>query len=72
MRNFWKRSKWKRAVLLGLSALAVMMSAGGCGTIGRVQYQLSGAGVESWEEAAAEAGIETLTEEYYYENLPEI
>lgn len=71
MRNFWKRSKWKRAVLLGLSALAVMMSAGGCGTIGRVQYQLSGAGVESWEEAAAEAGIETLTEEYYYENLPE-
>lgn len=43
----------------------------GCSVVQRVKYELSGAGVESWEQAAMEEGIVSSAEEYYYEHLPE-
>lgn len=43
----------------------------GCGAYERVRYQLAGAGVEQWENAAIESGVESTVEEYYYNHLSE-
>lgn len=71
MKNY---SIWK--YFLGITvALAVLAGIfhliSGWSLIERVRYEWRGAGVESWEQAAAEAGIESEVEEYHYEHLPE-
>lgn len=60
----------KRLAVLFLLALVVSALAG-CGMVERVKYEFSGAGVESWDNAALESGIVTNVEEYYYNHLPE-
>ena len=65
-----KRGKAARRLFAGAAVLLLLL-AGGCGTVAKVRYQLSGRGEAGWEEAAAEAGMEVGFEEYYYENLPE-
>lgn len=59
------------AVLSFSIVLAGIFSLGGCSMAERVKYELSGAGVEEWENAALESGIVTNVEEYYYNHLPE-
>ena len=59
-----------------LSATAGMLMAAlfcltGCGLAERAVYGFSGEGVEHWENVAAENGITSKAEEYYYNNLPE-
>lgn len=58
------------AVALAVS-VAVLEMIPGWKLIERVKYEWSGAGVESWEQEALEAGISSEVEEYYYEHLPE-
>lgn len=36
----------------------------------RVKYELAGSGMEVWEQAALEHGIDSTVEEYYYDHLP--
>lgn len=36
----------------------------------RVKYELEGSGMEVWEQAALENGIDNTVEEYYYDHLP--
>lgn len=36
----------------------------------RVKYELDGSGMEVWEQAALENGIDNTVEEYYYDHLP--
>lgn len=43
----------------------------GCSVVKRIKYELSGAGVEGWENAALEEGFLSSVEEYYYDHLPE-
>lgn len=56
---------------LALAAVFLAAMLWGCGTVNRVKYELTGAGVEVWESAAIESGIASQAEEYYYEHLPE-
>lgn len=56
------------ALILAVSLLEVISD---WSLIERVQYEWRGSGVENWEQEAAEAGIESAVEEYYYEHLPE-
>lgn len=73
------RAKVRRTVIPRLpavcvsaaAALSLVLSLAGCGEVKRVQYQWQNGGVEQWEEAALEAGIGSLAEEYYYDHLPE-
>ena len=63
------RHKYSRVLLLlGMFSLMFLT---GCSAVERVRYELSGSGLETWENAAVEEGILTSVEEYYYENLPE-
>ena len=52
------------ALILAVSLLEVISD---WSLIERVQYEWRGSGVENWEQEAAEAGIESAVEEYYYE-----
>ncbi|MDO4322873.1 MAG: transglutaminase domain-containing protein [Lachnospiraceae bacterium] len=60
----------KRFAALFMLGMVVFMLTG-CGVAERVKYEFSGAGVESWDNAALESGIMTNVEEYYYNHLPE-
>ncbi len=62
------------AVLGGLFVLIVaagVFAAINYDVIKRVRYELTGGGLESWENAALEEGFVSSVEEYYYDNLPE-
>lgn len=65
-----KKKLLRAGVLLCLTAL-MMAELSGCRMVEQVKYELDGAGVETWEAAAAEEGILSSVEEYYYEHLPE-
>lgn len=52
-------------------SLVILEMVPGWNLIERVKYEWSGSGVESWERAADEAGINNSVEEYYYDHLPE-
>ena len=51
--------------------MAALFCLTGCGLAERAVYGFSGEGVEHWENVAAENGITSKAEEYYYNNLPE-
>lgn len=59
------------AVKMFLAAILLAASLTGCGAVERVKYELSGSGVEEWENAAIESGVASSVEEYYYNHLPE-
>ncbi len=68
-RRRWKRWRWPTGLVL--AAVLIGSSLTGCTAVQRVKYQWSDGGVEQWEQAALEAGVESSVEEYYYNHLPE-
>ncbi len=57
--------------LFVLLAVACVFAAINFDVIKRVRYELTGGGLESWENAALEEGFVSSVEEYYYDNLPD-
>lgn len=72
--NRKRRDKWKKrgkVLALGITVFAACTFLSGCSIAERIVYEISGSGVEKWEEAAALAGISSSVEEYYYQYFPE-
>lgn len=61
----------KAILAAAMLAVSMLTSLTGCGMVQRVKYELSGAGLEEWEDAAVESGVASSVEEYYYDHLPE-
>lgn len=63
----------KLVALCALLALVVLAASGigGCSIVERVKYELTGADISTWENAAVESGIVSETEEYHYDHLPQ-
>lgn len=59
------------SVKILLAAMLLAASLTGCSAVDRVKYELSGSGVEGWENAAIESGVASSVEEYYYDHLSE-
>ena len=70
-----RRSSFAKKVLRICAGMLAVLAAGillcGCSLAERIGYELSGSGVEAWEEAATAAGVTSAVEEYYYEHFPE-
>lgn len=59
------------SIKIFLAVVLLTASLSGCSAVERVKYELSGSGVEEWENAAIESGVASEVEEYYYDHLPE-
>ena len=71
MHNSKRIRRWFLLPAAAGMLMAALFCLTGCGLAERAVYGFSGEGVEHWENAAAENGITSKAEEYYYNNLPE-
>ena len=71
MHNSKRIRRWFLLPAAAGMLMAALFCLTGCGLAERAVYGFSGAGVEHWENVAAENGITSKAEEYYYNNLPE-
>lgn len=71
MHNSKRIRRWFLLPAAAGMLIAALFCLTGCGLAERAVYGFSGEGVEHWENVAAENGITSRVEEYYYNNLPE-
>ena len=71
MHNSKRIRRWFLLPAAAGMLIAALFCLTGCGWAERAVYGFSGEGVEHWENVAAENGITSRVEEYYYNNLPE-
>lgn len=71
MHNSKRIRRWFLLPAAAGMLMAALFCLTGCGLAERAVYGFSGEGVEHWENVAAENGITSKAEEYYYNNLPE-
>ena len=71
MHNSKRIRRWFLLPAAAGMLMAALFCLTGCGLAERAVYGFSGEGVEHWENVAAENGITSRVEEYYYNNLPE-
>ena len=71
MHNSKRIRRWFLLPAAAGMLMAALFCLTGCGLAERAVYGFSGEGVEHWENVAAEIGITSKAEEYYYNNLPE-
>ena len=71
MHNSKRIRRWFLLPAAAGMLMASLFCLTGCGLAERAVYGFSGEGVEHWENVAAENGITSKAEEYYYNNLPE-
>lgn len=71
MHNSKRICRWFLLPAAAGMLMAALFCLTGCGLAERAVYGFSGEGVEHWENVAAENGITSKAEEYYYNNLPE-
>ena len=71
MHNSKRIRRWFLLPAAAGMLMAALFCLTGCGLAERAVYGFSGEGVEYWENVAAENGITSKAEEYYYNNLPE-
>ena len=71
MHNSKRIRRWFLLPAAAGMLMAALFCLTGCGLAERAVYGFSGEGVEHWENVAAENGIMSKAEEYYYNNLPE-
>ena len=71
MHNSKRIRRWFLLPAAAGMLIAALFCLTGCGLAERAVYGFSGEGVEHWENVAAENGITSKAEEYYYNNLPE-
>ena len=71
MHNSKRIRRWFLLPAAAGMLMAALFCLTGCGLAERAVYGFSGEGVAHWENVAAENGITSKAEEYYYNNLPE-
>ena len=71
MHNSKRIRRWFLLPAAAGMLIAALFCLTGCGLAERAVDGFSGEGVEHWENVAAENGITSRVEEYYYNNLPE-
>ena len=71
MHNSKRIRRWFLLPAAAGMLMAALFCLTGCGLAERAVYGFSGEGVEHWENVAAENGITSKAEDYYYNNLPE-